>query len=85
MVVRSLSPRLAPIRRDLQAVGLSQTEVDRVIADSYPPERVAAEIRKTARATLRLFERHGLYDEAQVREAFEAHRLLATDAAARPN
>jgi hypothetical protein len=44
--------------------------------ESYPWPEVLAGLRKTASATLRLFERNGLFEDQQTREAFQKSGLI---------
>jgi hypothetical protein len=46
------------------------------MAESYPWQEVIAALRKTASATLHLFERNGLFEDQQTLDAFRASGLL---------
>jgi hypothetical protein len=59
----------------LQA-GLSADQVDEVLADAYADSLTAQQLRRTARATLKLFGRHDLYDDPATREAFLSRGLI---------
>jgi hypothetical protein len=80
-VARPLEPPRPALRDALAGVGLDRDQVEQVLEESYPRERTADAIRHTAKATLKLFGRHGLYDDPRTREAFVARGLL-TEAAA---
>jgi P-aminobenzoate N-oxygenase AurF len=75
-VVRPLLPRLEAPRRTLLQAGLSVAQVDDVLAESYADAVAAQQLRHTARATLKLFGRHNLYDDPATREAFQVHGLI---------
>jgi hypothetical protein len=79
-VVRPLQPQLDPLRDALAVAGLPRDEAEAVLADSFPADETAGAIRSTARSTLRLFGRHGLYDDPGTRAAFEARGLLVEGA-----
>ncbi|MGW0467802.1 diiron oxygenase [Streptomyces sp. NPDC003027] len=76
LVRRSLLPYLEPLRRSLVAAGLTATQAQEVLYDSYPDDRVDAGIRDTARHSLRLFEDNGVLDVPGARDAFAAARLV---------
>jgi hypothetical protein len=75
-IVRPLEPQLGTLRDALLLAGLSRDATEEVLEDSFPPGRAQETIRTTAKSTLRLFGRHGLYDDPATREAFEARGLL---------
>lgn len=76
MIVRPLEPPQSGIRASLELAGMAPAEIDQVLIDSYPADATRESIRRTARATLRLFEHHDVYDDACVREAFIRQGLL---------
>ncbi|HEX8090519.1 MAG TPA: hypothetical protein VF762_16790, partial [Blastocatellia bacterium] len=75
-IIKSLEPDYNAIRRRLASCDLRPSEVEQVIEESYPQEEVMAALRKTAGATLRLFERNGLFGEARTLDAFHRSGLL---------
>lgn len=75
-VIRPLMPRLEAPRRTLHDAGFSAGQVEEVFADAYAEGPTAYQLRKTARATLKLFGRHDLYDDPGTREAFQARGLI---------
>lgn len=75
-IIKCLEPDYALIRRRLMRLGLSSEGVEQVIAESYPPGVVLAGLRKTARATLHLLKRNGVFQDSQTLEAFQASGLL---------
>lgn len=81
MIVRPLEPPAAVIRASLEGAGLGRDEVVQVLAESYPRDAVMAGVRRTAKSTLRLFGNHGLYDDPEVRHAFDAAGLLVAERA----
>lgn len=76
LIVRSLWPHLRPVRESLLRAGLNVEEVYEVITDTYPEEKVRANIRETARYTLRLLESTGVFDVPGGRSAFEDEGLI---------
>jgi hypothetical protein len=79
-VVRPLEPQRATLRGWLVNLGVGAAEADGVIDEAYPAAETQLAMARTARATLRLFGNHGLYDDPRTREAFAAHGLLPSDA-----
>lgn len=79
-IVGPLAPPAEALREWLSHVGVDRRDVDDVIGESYPHTDVQAGMARTARATLRLFGKYGLYDDPRTREAFAAHGLLPKDA-----
>jgi hypothetical protein len=75
-IVRPLEPQLGTLRDSLLVAGLSRDATEHVIEDAFPPHEARETIRTTAKSTLRLLGRHGLYDDPGTREAFEARGLL---------
>ena len=78
MIVRPLEPPVSAIGDALNDIGLTRDEAGRVLEESYPREEVMAGIRRSAKATLRLFERHELYEHERTHEAFASRGLLAS-------
>jgi P-aminobenzoate N-oxygenase AurF len=79
-IIGPLAPPMEAMRGWLARIGIEPGDIEDVIAESYPREEVQVGMAQTARATLRLFGRHGLYDDPATREAFAAHGLLPADA-----
>jgi hypothetical protein len=79
-IVAPLAPPRDAMRAWLNHLGLERDDIDDVIGESYPLIDVQAGIARTARATLRLFGKHDLYDDPRTRDAFAAHGLLPDDA-----
>src|SRR5207237_41606 len=71
-----LEPDRAAVRGHLLRSGLSREQADQVIAETYPQDQVLASVRRAARATLRLFERQGIFEDPATRAAFQATGLL---------
>jgi hypothetical protein len=61
-------------------VGIDPLDTDGILSEAYPVAETQAGMARTARATLRLFGKHGLYDDPRTRETFDAHGLLPSDA-----
>jgi hypothetical protein len=79
-IVRPLEPQLDTLRDSLAVAGLSGDAREEVVRDCFPAQQTRDTIRGTAKSTLRLFGRHGLYDDPATREAFEARGLLVEGA-----
>ncbi|HST22772.1 MAG TPA: diiron oxygenase [Blastocatellia bacterium] len=75
-IIKSLEPDYASIRRRLALYDLSPNEIEQVIEESYPQQKVLAGLRRTASATLHLFERNGLFEEPKTLFAFQSSGLL---------
>jgi hypothetical protein len=75
-IIKSLEPDYATIRRRLELYDLRPGEIDQVMEESYPWPEVIAGLRKTAGATLRLFERNGLFEDTQTVEEFQRSGLI---------
>ena len=71
-----IEPDLAAVRGHLLRSGLSREQAEQVIAETYPQDQVLASVRRAARATLRLFERQGIFEDPATRAAFQATGLL---------
>ncbi|PYP88327.1 MAG: hypothetical protein DMF61_06975 [Blastocatellia bacterium AA13] len=76
LIVKSLEPDLASIRQRLFAFELGREQVDQIIEESYPSSDVIAGLKKTAFATIRLFERNGVLEDSRTRDAFYSSGLL---------
>jgi hypothetical protein len=75
-IIKSLEPDYTSIRRRLALYDLNPNEIEQVIEESYPQQKVLAGLRRTASATLRLFERNGLFEEPKTLSAFRSSGLL---------
>jgi para-aminobenzoate N-oxygenase AurF len=71
-----LQPDSAAMRRHLHAGGLDRDQAEQVVAETYPPAAVLASVRRAARATLRLLERQGVFEDPATQAAFETAGLL---------
>lgn len=76
LVLAFLEPDYAALASILSRSGLGDEEVRRVIEEAHPHDEVVADIRRTSRATLRLFHEHDVLDEPGTEEAFAASGLL---------
>ena len=72
----SLLPYIDPLRDALGEAGLDPPQTEEVLHDSYPIERLEAEMRSTARHTVQLFEETGVLDVPGGRDAFAQAHLL---------
>lgn len=75
-IIKSLEPDYNSIRRRLVFYDLRPNEIEQIIAESYPQQEVITGLKKTASATLRLFERNGLFEDSQTLDAFQSSGLL---------
>ncbi|MFI1973251.1 hypothetical protein BLA24_06175 [Streptomyces cinnamoneus] len=77
LIRSSLLPDLGPVRASLAAAGLPPAAVEEVVRDSYPPQRVNADVRSASRHAVRLFEETGVLDVPGGRAAFETAELVS--------
>ena len=54
----------------------ADAKATQVIEEAHPHDEVVADIRRTSRATLRLFHEHDILDDPGTLEAFSASGLL---------
>jgi hypothetical protein len=81
LIIACLAPDLAAVRRSLTATSLTAAEVDQVIGETYTEEAVRADVRASARHTLRMVVDHDVLDVPGARERFtEAGLLIPTTA-----
>jgi hypothetical protein len=71
-----VEPDYAVLRQLLKKYGVPPDTIAQVLAEAYPAERVGADAKHVAHATLRLFARHGVFDDLQTAEAFYTSGLL---------
>jgi hypothetical protein len=64
-----------------RAAGLSREEALQVVEEAHPPAAVAAEIRRAAHNSLRLFARYDVFEDPATVEAFAARGLVGPDGA----
>ncbi len=76
LIRSSLLPDLRPVRAALGATGLTPTQVEEVVRDSYSRVEVEKGMRAAARHALWLFEETGVLGVDGGREAFHAAGLL---------
>ncbi|MFJ7155556.1 diiron oxygenase [Streptomyces sp. NPDC101118] len=74
-VAAFLGPDLPALRADLAAAGLRPGEAEQVLAETHPPDAVAAYGREAARPVLRHFAELGVLDDPYVREELAAYGL----------
>lgn len=79
LIRHSLEPDLAPAAASLAAAGLTGSEIDAVLGESYPVGRRAADAAVTARHSVRLFRDSGVLEVPGVAEAFAAAGLVSAD------
>jgi hypothetical protein len=75
-IIKALEPDYEVIRRRLKLYDLRPEEIDQIMEESYPWPEVIAGLRRTAGATLRLFERNGLFKDPQTLEEFQRSGLI---------
>jgi hypothetical protein len=71
-----VEPHYAVLRQLLAKYGVPSHLSSQVLAEAYPAERMEADAKHVAHATLRLLARHGVFDELQTAEAFYTRGLL---------
>jgi hypothetical protein len=77
LILAFIEPDLPQLRGQLrQFPDLTDADIAQMLAESYPPERLAGTARTAAAATLNLFQRTGVLADRQATEAFQAHGLL---------
>jgi hypothetical protein len=76
-IVEFLQPDFAAIRSGLAACGLPPNKVEEIVADSYPAQQIVTAARTMAKATLRLCERNGVFDEPGTRDCFQTFGLIS--------
>jgi para-aminobenzoate N-oxygenase AurF len=79
-IVRPLEPPCEAQSQWLVNIGIDPRDTQGILEEAYPLRETQAGMARTARATLRLFGKHGLYDDPRTREAFGARGLLPSDA-----
>jgi len=72
-----LRPDLPAFRRHLSAAGFNAPHAGAILGETYTEAAVLAEIRQSARYTLRMFANHGIFDLPGAREAFVRAGLLS--------
>ncbi|HEV2373466.1 MAG TPA: diiron oxygenase [Streptosporangiaceae bacterium] len=75
-IVAFLKPDYAALTAMLATHRLTADEIQGVIEESHPKSQEQREMRVAAHATLRLLDRHGVFDDTSTYEAFAAHGLL---------
>lgn len=75
-VVAFLKPDVDAMTAMLQHTGLDRESVLGVIEESYPITRINADMRAAAAATLRLFERNGVFESEKISDSFLRNGLL---------
>lgn len=75
-IIKSLEPHYDTIKQRLAKFHLTRDEIEQIVEESYPYSEVIAGLRKTARVTLSILERNGIYEDPQTLEAFQISGLL---------
>jgi hypothetical protein len=75
-IIRSLEPHYETIKHRLSKFDLTHDEIEQIVDESYPYSEVIAGLRKTARVTLSILERNGIYEDPKTLEAFQTSGLL---------
>jgi len=79
-IIKCLEPDYAAIESRLVRLRLNREQARQVMEECYPAAEVMSGIRATARATLNVLARNGVFEDAKSREAFEKFGLWnATD------
>lgn len=75
-IIKSLEPNYEAIKHRLSKFDLTHAEIEQIVEESYPYSEVIAGLRKTARVTLSILERNGIYEDPKTLEAFQISGLL---------
>lgn len=75
-ILKSLEPNFKAYKFALARLNFKQDDIESILQDCYPPENVIAYARETARATLNLFRRNGVFADLRTYELFQAARLV---------
>jgi hypothetical protein len=75
-IIKSLEPHYETIKQRLVKFDLTRDEIDQIVEESYPYSEVIAGLKKTARVTLSILERNGIYEDPRTLEAFQKSGLL---------
>ena len=75
-IIKSLEPHYETIKQRLAKFDLTRDDIEQVVEESYPYAEVIAGIRKTARVTLSILERNGIYEDPRTLAAFQTSGLL---------
>ncbi len=71
-----LEPDYAAVECELASCGLKPDEVKQIVYEAYPRSQVLAGVRSGAKATIRHFERNGLFEEKRIVDAFQSAGLM---------
>jgi P-aminobenzoate N-oxygenase AurF len=75
-IIKSLEPHYETIKQRLAKFDLTRDDIEQVVEESYPYAEVIAGLRKTARVTLSILERNGIYEDPRTLAAFQTSGLL---------
>ena len=75
-VLGFLEPDFVAVREWLRAMDLTAREIETILRESYPRDKVLKGIREGAMSTLRYFERNGVYEDPRTAEEFEKSGLI---------
>jgi hypothetical protein len=75
-IIKSLEPDYETIKQRLAKFDLTRDQIEQIVEESYPYSEVIAGLRKTARVTLTILERNGIYEDPKTLEAFQMSGLL---------
>jgi hypothetical protein len=76
LIVKCLEPDYKAARKWLAGLGFGPGTIDQIVEESYPGEEVIGGIRKTARATLGILERNGVFKEPAALDAAQKSGLI---------
>ena len=71
-----LEPDYAAIECELAGCGFKPEEVKQIVYEAYPHAQILAGIRSGAKATIRHFERNGLFEDTRIVDAFQSSGLM---------
>ncbi|MEU7673588.1 diiron oxygenase [Micromonospora taraxaci] len=75
-IVGFLRPDLTAYRQILHTMALQETDAEQILAESHPPAETTADIRRAARATVKLLERIGVLRDPFVADYFHRSGLI---------
>lgn len=75
-ILAFLEPDYGAIECELAGCGLKPEEIKQIIYECYPQSQVLANVRSGAKATLRHFERNGVFEDRRTLDAFLSSGLI---------
>lgn len=76
LVYAFLEPDYLSIKSWLTSLPFNEKQIDEIVNESYPQEKVIPNIKQDSRPTLQLFKKCGMFENPQIADAFAARGLL---------